>query len=81
MIDDYDKAMELMRKMEAQLPIPARPTSALVRSMRERGARFARDQKLEIQGVFYFGDEGGISRDTVERRQGGDCRLHYPPAD
>jgi hypothetical protein len=62
MIDDYAQAMELMRKMKAHLPIPARPTGAYIRAMREqRGVKIAHDQKLQIQDVFYFGDEGGIS--------------------
>jgi hypothetical protein len=29
--------------------------------MREQGFKLARDQELQIQDVFYFGDEGGIS--------------------
>jgi hypothetical protein len=41
MIDDYAKAMELVRKMEAHLPIPARPTGAYIRAMRERGVQVA----------------------------------------
>jgi hypothetical protein len=61
MIDDYTQAMELARKMEAHLPIPARPTGAFIRAMRERGVQVARDQELQIQDVFYLGDEGGIS--------------------
>jgi hypothetical protein len=61
MIDDYAQALELVRKMEAHLPIPARPTGAYVRAMREQGIKVARDQELQIQDVFYFGDEGGIS--------------------
>jgi len=61
MIDDYAKASELMRKMEAQLPIPARPTGSFVRSMRDRGTPVARDQELQIQHVLYLGDEGGIA--------------------
>jgi hypothetical protein len=31
MIDNYAQAKELMRKMQAQLPIPVRPTQALIR--------------------------------------------------
>jgi hypothetical protein len=61
MIDDYEQAMELVRKMEAHLPIPTRPTGAFIRAMRDRGVKVARDQELQIQDVFYFGDEGGIS--------------------
>lgn len=65
MIDDYAKAMELVRKMETQLPIPARPTSAFIRVMRERGVKIRRDQELQIKKVLYLGDEGGISCDVT----------------
>ena len=65
MIDDYAKAKELMRKMEAQLPIPARSTGAFVRALRERGVKLPRDQELQIQRVFYAGDEGGIMCDVT----------------
>jgi hypothetical protein len=34
MIDDYEKAMELVCKMETQLPIPARPTATMRRTLR-----------------------------------------------
>ncbi len=59
-IDDYDKAMDLLHKMEVQLPIPARPGSALVRSMEEQRVFLAHNQKLPIESVLYAGDEGGI---------------------
>ncbi|MBC8449020.1 MAG: hypothetical protein H8D78_14840 [Chloroflexi bacterium] len=65
MIDDYTKVKELMRKMEAQLPISVRPTSACLRTMRKQGIQVARDQELHIQRVFYLGDEGGISCDVT----------------
>ncbi|MBC8249587.1 MAG: hypothetical protein H8E90_07900, partial [Anaerolineales bacterium] len=65
MIDDYDKATELMRKMEAQLPIPARPTGAFVRAMREQGIKIPGDQELQIKRVFYAGDEGGVCCDVT----------------
>jgi len=60
MIDDYDQAMELMREMEEQLPIQARPTATMVRALRDQGQRISRDRKLSIQSVFYAGDEAGI---------------------
>jgi hypothetical protein len=60
MIDDYEKAMELLHEMEEQLPIPARPTSTMIRGLRNQGHKIARDQKLVIQSVFYTGDEAGI---------------------
>jgi hypothetical protein len=65
MIDDYDKAMALVRKMEANLPIPARPTGAFIRAMKAQGVKMARDQELPIKRVFYLGDEGGISCDVT----------------
>ena len=69
MIDDYAKAMELVRKMKAQLPIPARPTGAYIRAMREqRGVKIAHDQELQIKQVLYLGDEGGIACDVTPSR-------------
>jgi len=69
MIDDYAKAMELMRKMEAHLPIPAQPTGAFIRAMRERDTKIAHDQELQIKRVFYLGDEGGIACDVTPSRE------------
>ena len=60
MIDDYEQAMELLHEMEAQLPIPARPTATMVRALRDQGQRISRDRELSIQSVFYAGDEAGI---------------------
>ncbi|MFQ6015685.1 MAG: hypothetical protein ACE5NP_09610 [Anaerolineae bacterium] len=65
MIDDYTKTMELMRKMEAELPIPARLTGAVVRSLRKKGLKIARNQELQIKRLFYHGDEGGIVCDVT----------------
>jgi hypothetical protein len=68
MIDAYAKAMELVRKMETHLPIPARPTGAYIRAMRERGVKVAHDQELQVKRVFYLGDEGGIACDVTPSR-------------
>lgn len=68
MIDDYAQTMELMRKMEAHLPIPARPTGAYIRALREQGVQVARDQELQIQDVLYLGDEGGIACNVTPSR-------------
>lgn len=65
MIDDYDATMELIHKMETNLPIPARPTGAFIRAMKAQGVRIARDQELPIKRVFYMDDEGGISCDVT----------------
>jgi hypothetical protein len=68
MIDDYAQAMELIRKMEASLPIPARPTGGFLRAMKAQGVKIARDQELPISRVFYMGDEAGISCDVTPPR-------------
>jgi hypothetical protein len=68
MIDDYAQAMELKRKMEAHLPIPARPTGTYIRALREQGVQVARDQELQIQDVLYLGDEGGIACNVTPSR-------------
>lgn len=65
MIDDYDRAMDLLHKMEAQLPIPVRLGSLVKQTLREKGLAFTRDQRFEIKRVFYFGDEGGIMCDVT----------------
>jgi hypothetical protein len=65
MIDNYAKAMQLVRQMEQNLPVPARPTSAFIRAMKMHGIKIARDQDLPIKSVFYMGDEGGISCDVT----------------
>ena len=60
MIDDYVQAMELMQKMKAHLPIPARPTGAFIQAMRENEVKVSARQYLQIDSVLYLGDEGGI---------------------
>ena len=60
MIDDYEQAMRLLHGMEAQLPIPARPTATMRRALRNQRSMVRRDQRLFIDHVFYAGDEGGI---------------------
>jgi len=65
MIDGYDKARELICKMEANLPIPTHPTGGFIRAMKVQGVKIARDQELPIRRVFYMGDEAGISCDMT----------------
>jgi hypothetical protein len=38
MIDNYAQAMELLKKIKAQLPISARPTRAFMQAMRDMGS-------------------------------------------
>ena len=60
MIDDYEKTMELVQKMHLYLPIPARATKALVQTMKNKGVKLPANREVEIESVFYMGDEGGI---------------------
>jgi hypothetical protein len=61
MIDNYTKAMKLVEKMKAHLPIPARPEKAFIRTMRENRTKVTPGQELQIESVLYLGDEGGIA--------------------
>jgi hypothetical protein len=65
MIDDYAQATALVNKMNANAPIPARPTRQLVDLLRSKGVSLGADPKLEIKKVLYMGDEGGISCDVT----------------
>jgi hypothetical protein len=70
MIDDYAKAMELVQKMQAHLPIPARPTKTFIQAMRGSEIKVRPGQNLQIESVLYTGDEGGIS-----------CAIQLPGAE
>ncbi len=61
MIDNYRKATVLVAKMNAALPIPARPSRSLVDLLRQRGVMLDADSCLQIRNVIYGGDEGGIT--------------------
>ncbi len=60
MIDDPTEVTALIRKMEAHLPIPARATNALVRTLREGAVKISSRRRVQIEKVMYLGDEGGI---------------------
>jgi len=68
MIDDPARVSDLMGKIEAHLPIPANPTSALVRQLRPKGLKISTDRVLFIKRVFYHGDVGGIACDITPAR-------------
>ena len=70
MIDNYAKAMELVRKMKAHLPIPARPTKTFIQALRYNEMKVRSGQNLQIESVLYTGDEGGIS-----------CAIQLPGAE
>ena len=75
MIDNYNDAMELVHKMEEQLPMIIHPGKVLVQSMREQGIKLTSDSELEIEHVFYMGDEGGIGCGISLDSQGKDVMV------
>jgi hypothetical protein len=70
MIDNYAQAMALVERMNASVPIPARPTRQVVDLLRSKGVSLGADPKLEIRDVFYGGDEGGIMCDVTPGAEG-----------
>lgn len=69
-MSNYAQAMELISKMQAQLPIPAYPIDAFVQTMKGRGVMLDAKQTLSIKSVLYLGDEGGIMCDITPSDQG-----------
>ena len=65
MIDNHAKTMALLRQMEEQLPIPARPTAAFIRAVKALGITIAPGLELSIKKVLYGGDAGGIMCDVT----------------
>ena len=61
-IDNYQKAIALVEKMKAHLPIPAYMTSELVRLLQEKEeeAVFEAEMEVKIGKLVYSGDDGGI---------------------
>jgi hypothetical protein len=64
-IDNPSRVNELMEEMQARLPIPVRPTLALVKLSKKQGLGIHRNDSLLIRRVFYMGDEGGIMCDIT----------------
>ncbi len=61
MIDDPVEVMTLVEKLEASLPIPARPARHYLQNMRKQTDKVLPDQELFIDAIYYMGDEAGIS--------------------
>ena len=61
-IDNYKKAIALVEKMEAHLPIPAHMTPELARLLQEKEKEFSfeAEMKVQIGKLVYSGDDGGI---------------------
>ncbi len=60
LIDNPDRGKALMDKMQAHLPIPVRPTPALIKLANKKRLGIQRNESLQIWRVFYLGDEGGL---------------------
>jgi hypothetical protein len=60
MIDNYEKAMELLDKMKSCLPIPVLPTKEAINKIRQSGVKVSREDLFQIESVLYLGDMGGI---------------------
>jgi hypothetical protein len=74
-IDDVDEAQRLIDKMNENLPIFARPNSALVKILRKKGVNADRYKPLEIHSVLYMGNEAGISCDITPKGQTQDAFI------
>ena len=59
-IDDPDQVETLIAKMEAHLPISAEIQRGVASYLRSQGTFVPPHRNIQIYGVFYSGDEGGI---------------------
>ena len=59
-IDDPDQVETLIAKMETHLPISAEIQRGPASYLRSQGAFVPPHRNIQIHGVFYSGDEGGI---------------------
>jgi hypothetical protein len=69
MIDDPNVVTRLLKEMETQLPIPAQVTPAIRQMMRKQKVIIPASRHVQVERVFYAGDEGGIV-----------CGLAFPSA-
>jgi hypothetical protein len=69
MIDDPAVVSRLLQGMEAHLPIPAHVTPEVRQMMCKQKVIIPASRRVQIERVFYAGDEGGIV-----------CGLAFPRA-
>ncbi len=60
MIDNPDKTEALMARLEAALPVRARPTPEVLKTLRQRSPELELPRYCDITDIYYAGDEGGI---------------------
>ncbi len=60
MIDNPDKTEALMARLEAGLPVRARPTPEALKTLRQQSPEPRFPRHCDITEIYYAGDEGGI---------------------
>ncbi len=60
MIDNPDKTAALVAGLKAGLPLPARPTAELLKTLRQASPALKITQNCSVTEIHYAGDEGGI---------------------
>jgi hypothetical protein len=61
MIDNAKKTAALFEAMEAALPIPVLPTKELLKLLlQQSNIMLPQNKYIQIERIFYAGDEGGI---------------------
>ncbi len=60
MIDNPDKTEALIASLEAALPVRARPTPEVLKTLRQQSPELRLPRLCDITKIFYAGDEGGI---------------------
>jgi hypothetical protein len=54
------KAQELIKEIQAHLPLPVYPTPELAQTLRQKGATMRMDEALQVTSVMDSGEMGGI---------------------
>ncbi len=60
MIDIPDKTEALIARLEAALPVRARPTPEALKTLRQQSPEPPLPRHCDITKIYYAGDEGGI---------------------
>ncbi len=60
MIDNPDKTEALIARLEAAIPVRARPTPEALKTLRQQSPEPRFPRHCDITKIYYAGDEGGI---------------------
>ncbi|MFM1842217.1 MAG: hypothetical protein RLZZ490_953, partial [Cyanobacteriota bacterium] len=66
MIDNYDEAIALTEKLNANLPILLRPTRETLIQLKKQGVDHASNIAYQVKSFIYSGDAGGIMCDLKQ---------------